>query len=95
VESAVLRLTPLARPLVPDALVPAFRRLVVGLFGFRRKQLVRGLRELTGWPPDRVLELVAAASAAPTDRPEVLTPHQFVALAGAVVDAGWPPAADL
>lgn len=95
VESAVLRLTPLAQPLVSDVLLPAFRRLVVGLFGFRRKQLVRGLRELTGWPPDRVLELVAAASAAPTDRPEVLTPHQFVALTGAVVDAGWPPAADL
>src|SRR6185295_17883690 len=36
VDSAVLRLTPLDSPLVPDAEIPMFRRLVVGLFGFRR-----------------------------------------------------------
>jgi 16S rRNA (adenine1518-N6/adenine1519-N6)-dimethyltransferase len=53
VDSAVLRLTPLAEPVVSDAELPAFRRLVVGLFGFRRKQLARGLRELTGWEPTR------------------------------------------
>ncbi len=48
VDSAVLRLTPLAEPLVEPAEQWSFRRLVVGLFGFRRKQMARGLRELTG-----------------------------------------------
>ncbi len=48
VDSAVLRLTPLAEPLIAGREVLPFRRLVVGLFGFRRKQLMRGLRELTG-----------------------------------------------
>jgi 16S rRNA (adenine1518-N6/adenine1519-N6)-dimethyltransferase len=95
VESAVLRLTPLAQPLVRDARVPAFRRLVVGLFGFRRKQLLRGLRELTGWPPERLQPLLEALRLEPTARPEVLTPAQFSALTDSVVDAGWEMRADL
>ena len=56
VDSAVLRLTPLADPLVEPAEQWSFRRLVVGLFGFRRKQMARGLRELTGWEAARVGE---------------------------------------
>ena len=56
-----LRLTPLAAPLVADAEVERFRRLVVGLFGFRRKQLGRGLRELTGWDAERVEAALALA----------------------------------
>jgi len=95
VESAVIRLTPLAEPLVTDARLPAFRRLVVGLFGFRRKQLLRGLRELTGWPPERVNALLAALRLDPTVRPEVLSPGQFSALTDSVVDAGWEMRADL
>ena len=59
VDSAVLRLTPLPDPLVTDAERESFRRLVVGLFGFRRKQLLRGLRELTGWDAARVSEVLA------------------------------------
>jgi len=95
VESAVLRLTPLAEPLVADSLLPAFRRLVVGLFGFRRKQLVRGLRELTDWPAERVQGVLAALGLDPAARPEVVTPHQFVALTISVVDAGWLSDANL
>jgi 16S rRNA (adenine1518-N6/adenine1519-N6)-dimethyltransferase len=95
VESALLRLTPLGEPLVPDTLVPTFRRLVVGLFGFRRKQVVRGLRELTGQPADAVLGLLSAVGVEPGLRPEVLSPHHFVALTRAVVDAGWGLGADL
>ena len=54
VDSAVLRLTPLEEPVVSDAEVAPYRRLVVGLFGFRRKQMGRALRQLTGWPPEVV-----------------------------------------
>jgi 16S rRNA (adenine1518-N6/adenine1519-N6)-dimethyltransferase len=89
VDSAVLRLTPRAQPLVTPAEQPGFRRLVVGLFGFRRKQLARGLRELTGWDPARVASVLARAAVAPDARPEVLTPAAFVRLLHALVDGGW------
>jgi 16S rRNA (adenine1518-N6/adenine1519-N6)-dimethyltransferase len=89
VDSAVLRLTPLATPLVTAAERPAFRRLVVGLFGFRRKQLGRGLRQLTGWDADRVHALLARTGIGAEERPEVLAPPGFAALLRALVDEGW------
>lgn len=91
VDSAVLRLTPLPDPLVSDELIPSFRRLVVGLFGFRRKQLTRGLREFTGWPADRVAALLGAAGIEPTDRPEAVPPAGFAGLHRRLIDAGWAP----
>lgn len=91
VDSAVLRLIPVADPLVDAAEQWRFRRLVVGLFGFRRKQLARGLRELTGWDPGRAGEALAKASLATDVRPETLTPAQFAALHRVLVDGGWAP----
>jgi 16S rRNA (adenine1518-N6/adenine1519-N6)-dimethyltransferase len=89
VDSAVLRLRPLARPAVSDADRHAFRRLVVGLFGFRRKQLVRALRELTGLGPDAAGDVLARARLAADVRPEMLGVPEFTALLAALVDAGW------
>ena len=89
VDSAVLRLTPLADPLVSDAEVEPFRRLVVGLFGFRRKQMVRGLRELTGWDPERVEDALGRAEIESRVRPETVAPARFAALLRALVDGGW------
>jgi 16S rRNA (adenine1518-N6/adenine1519-N6)-dimethyltransferase len=89
VDSAVLRLTPLAEPLVPDGERGRFRRLVVGLFGFRRKQLLRGVRELTGWEPARALAALERAGVEAAARPETVTPERYVALLGALVDEGW------
>lgn len=80
VDSAVLRLTPLMNPLIADVEVLPFRRFVVGLFGFRRKQLVRGLRELTGAEAPRVLGWLSSAEIEPTRRPQELTPPDFVRL---------------
>jgi 16S rRNA (adenine1518-N6/adenine1519-N6)-dimethyltransferase len=91
VDSAVLRLTPLDTPLVSPAEQGSFRRLVVGLFGFRRKQVGRGLRELTGWDAQRVGTALAHAGIAPDVRPEVLPPATFVRLHRALVDGGWAP----
>lgn len=91
VDSAMLRLTPLAQPLVGDEEVEPFRRLVVGLFGYRRKQIGRGLRELTGWDADRVEGTLALAGIAPTVRPETVAPAQLAALLRALVDGGWTP----
>ena len=89
VDSAVLRLTPLDQPLVSDAERESFRALVVGLFGFRRKQLLRGLRELTGWTAERLAESLSTLGLAGTVRPEVLTPAEFVRLHRGLVDGGW------
>lgn len=91
VESAAVRIVPLAEPLVKDAEVAAFRRLVVGLFGFRRKQLVRGLRELTGWPAERVTGALERAGLAASARPETVGPGGFAALLAVLIDGGWRP----
>ena len=91
VDSAVLRLTPLPDPLVTQREQPVFRRLVVGIFGFRRKQLLRGLRELTGWDPERVSAVLSHASLPGAVRPEVLSPGDFAVLLRALVDGGWTP----
>jgi 16S rRNA (adenine1518-N6/adenine1519-N6)-dimethyltransferase len=89
VDSAVLRLTPLAEPIVANEEVEPFRRLVVGLFGFRRKQLGRGLRELTGWEAERVEAALALAGIDASGRPETVSPAAFAALLRALVDGGW------
>jgi 16S rRNA (adenine1518-N6/adenine1519-N6)-dimethyltransferase len=89
VDSAVLRLTPLAAPIVRDDEVESFRRLVVGLFGFRRKQLRRGLRELTGWGAERVDAALSRAGIDATARPETVAPPGFAALRRVLVDGGW------
>lgn len=90
VDSAVLRLTPLDTPLVADSERAPFRRLVVGLFSFRRKQLLRGLRELTGWEAQPVSELLQRLGLDETARPETFAPEQFAALLRGLVDGGWP-----
>ncbi len=89
VDSAVIRLVPRPEPLVSDAALPGFRRLVTGLFGLRRKQLVRGVRQLTGWDAQRALQLLARLGLTPTARPETLAPADFVALHRGLVDEGW------
>jgi 16S rRNA (adenine1518-N6/adenine1519-N6)-dimethyltransferase len=90
VDSAVIRLTPLAAPVIDDPDVPLFRRMVTGLFGFRRKQLSRALRELTHWPSHPVQAMLERLQIEGRLRPEVLTPGQFAALFRELVDGGWP-----
>jgi 16S rRNA (adenine1518-N6/adenine1519-N6)-dimethyltransferase len=91
VDSAVLRMTPLAEPLVTDVERESFRAMVVGLFGFRRKQLRRGLRELTGWDAEKVSDLLERCGITGTVRPEVLPPAEFARLHRTLVDGGWQP----
>jgi len=80
VDSAVVRLTPLASPPLADDQVPSFRRFVVGLFGFRRKQLIRGIRELASLPAERVAAILDQVGITKETRPQELTPGQFIAL---------------
>ncbi|MGH7653499.1 MAG: 16S rRNA (adenine(1518)-N(6)/adenine(1519)-N(6))-dimethyltransferase RsmA [Gemmatimonadaceae bacterium] len=80
VESAVLRIVPRAAPLVVRGEESSYRGMVVGAFGFRRKQMRRVLRELWGLSAaeaDGVLERAQIDAAA---RPEVLSPDDFARL---------------
>jgi len=73
VRSAVIRLTPLAQPLVMDVEVAPLRRFVTACFSHRRKQLknaVPGMKEAD----------LRALGFDPTIRPERLPPEAFVRL---------------
>jgi len=80
VESAVIRITPLATPLVAADEEDAFRVMVVGAFGMRRKQMARVVRELWDLSAEQAQTLLAEAGITPSDRPEVLSPADFVRL---------------
>ena len=80
VQSAVIRLRPLARPLVDASRVPAFRAFVAACFSLRRKQLRHILRSITGRAADVVEAELATLGLEPQARPETLAPERFVAL---------------
>jgi 16S rRNA (adenine1518-N6/adenine1519-N6)-dimethyltransferase len=80
VESAVLRIVPLAEPLVTEREESAYRAMVVGAFGFRRKQMQRVIRELWDLGAEEAAGILARAGIEPAARPEVLTPGDFARL---------------
>jgi 16S rRNA (adenine1518-N6/adenine1519-N6)-dimethyltransferase len=80
VDSAVVRITPLATPLISPEEEHPFRLLVQGAFGMRRKQMRRVLRSLYGIPAEVAEEILAAANIDPEVRPETLSPAQFAIL---------------
>ncbi len=85
VDSAVVRLTPRApgqRP--PDG--RRFRRMVVGLFGARRKQLVRGLQTGLGFSAEAARRVAERSGLDPTRRPETFSVAEFRDLELVVVD---------
>lgn len=85
VESAVVRIEPLRVPLVTDAELSQFRRLVAGLFGARRKQLIRALRTI-GLSLEDARRAAVALGVEGTRRAETLAPREFVALHRYLVD---------
>jgi 16S rRNA (adenine1518-N6/adenine1519-N6)-dimethyltransferase len=80
VESAVVRITPRAEPLIAPEEERPFRTLVQGAFGMRRKQMRRVVRSLYALDAEQADALLASAGIEPADRPEVLSVEQFVAL---------------
>jgi 16S rRNA (adenine1518-N6/adenine1519-N6)-dimethyltransferase len=84
VESAVVRITPRATPLVGVESLPAFRAFVQAAFGLRRKQMLRVLRTVRGVSPDQALAFLQQAGIDAVARPEVLTPADFARLFGLV-----------
>lgn len=80
VDSAVLRLTPRPDPLVRPEEEEAFRTLVQGAFGLRRKQMRRVVRTLFDLDAAGANARLASAGIDPEARPETLTPTDFVRL---------------
>lgn len=80
VESAVVRLTPLAQPLVTADSLAAFRTFVQAAFGQRRKQMVRVLRSVRGLSPAESLAVLEKAGIESAARPEVVSPERFARL---------------
>jgi 16S rRNA (adenine1518-N6/adenine1519-N6)-dimethyltransferase len=80
VRSAVVRLTPLAEPLVAPAEQGALRAFVTACFARRRKQLRNVLAGVRGWAPGTAVAVLEGLGIDPTARPETLAPREFVAL---------------
>ena len=88
VESAVVRLVPRAQPLAANHVEEnRARELIRAVFQRRRQQIQRSLREFLGLEQSAVSHQLSAASIAPTERPENLSPEQFITLARV-----WPTA---
>src|SRR6476620_9065334 len=77
VESAVVRITPLAEPLLPTSEEGPLRKLVQGAFGMRRKQMRRVLRTLRSLDADAADAQLQRAGIDPEVRPETLSVEQF------------------
>jgi len=80
VESAVVRLTPRSRPLVPLESLASFRSFVQAAFGQRRKQMQRVMRSIRSISTEDATRILAETGIDPTARPEVISPKQFAAL---------------
>ena len=80
VTSALVRLTPLAQPLVAPEEGAAFRAFVTACFTRRRKQLRNVAMAVTGRSAAVVAAGLAALGVDPAVRPETLPPDVFVRL---------------
>lgn len=80
VDSAVIRVTPLATPVVSEELETRFRSFVVAAFGLRRKQLVRVVRTISALSAEQAKAAIVACGLTADVRPEVLSAEQFARL---------------
>jgi 16S rRNA (adenine1518-N6/adenine1519-N6)-dimethyltransferase len=80
VESAVIRITPLEKPIVPEAELESFRTFVLAVFGMRRKQIGTILRSVWSRSLGDVTRVLGEAGIDPKARPETLSPEQLAAI---------------
>ena len=86
VDSAMIRVSPTHPPPMSPEEEAALRHLVRAAFQWRRKQLGKILRDHQdlGYDADVAAAALQRVGASLSDRPERLTPEQFVALSGAL-----------
>lgn len=80
VDSAVVRITPRADPVIRTDEETAYRLFVQSAFTFRRKQLGRVLRNVLGLSAEAAVAMVEQCGLTPDLRPEVLSPDDFANL---------------
>jgi 16S rRNA (adenine1518-N6/adenine1519-N6)-dimethyltransferase len=80
VESAVVRVTPLAEPAVTADEEAGFSAFVIAAFSQRRKQLGSIIRSIASVETSSAAALVVASGLDPRARPETLGPSQFARL---------------
>jgi 16S rRNA (adenine1518-N6/adenine1519-N6)-dimethyltransferase len=82
VDSAVVRIRPLAPPPLSEEEEKRLRTLVRAAFQWRRKQMGKILRDHPdlGLPPEQLQAAAEAAGVSVRDRPERLSPEAFIAL---------------
>jgi 16S rRNA (adenine1518-N6/adenine1519-N6)-dimethyltransferase len=80
VESAVLRITPRADPVITAEEEDDFRKLVIGAFGLRRKQMRRVLRTLWSLNAEEADAVLARAGIGAAVRPETLGASEFATI---------------
>lgn len=83
VDSSVIRITPHAQSALGEGEQPGFRTFVQSLFSQRRKQIgtiLRGLPPSASGVPAVTLGALAKLDIPATERPERLSPAQFLAL---------------
>jgi 16S rRNA (adenine1518-N6/adenine1519-N6)-dimethyltransferase len=84
VDSAVIHIIPRDAPLVAPDRIVAFRRLVTSLFSYRRKRMLKALREATGLDAVHAAAVLQRAGIDPDIRAEVVPIEGFVKLLGAL-----------
>jgi len=86
VDSAIIRVKPIHPPLMSEAEEAALRKLVRATFQWRRKQLGKILRDHQelGYDADTAAAALESAGTSPSERPERLSPAQFIALSAAL-----------
>jgi 16S rRNA (adenine1518-N6/adenine1519-N6)-dimethyltransferase len=92
VESAVVRLTPREHPAIAPAREARFRAFVQEAFSYRRKQMRRVVRELTGLDAPAAEAALRDCGIDPATRPETLAPETFAALLDRLEPAAGGPA---
>jgi 16S rRNA (adenine1518-N6/adenine1519-N6)-dimethyltransferase len=80
VESAVVRIEPLANPVIAPGEEESFSRFVLDAFGMRRKQLRRVIRSLWNLSAGDADAILRRCAIDPTARPETLSPEDFARL---------------
>ncbi|HEY8795525.1 MAG TPA: 16S rRNA (adenine(1518)-N(6)/adenine(1519)-N(6))-dimethyltransferase RsmA [Gemmatimonadaceae bacterium] len=84
VDSAVVRVTPRADPVVPAGMEERFRTFVQAAFALRRKQMRRVVRTIAERSAADAEAALAACRIDPDTRPETLSADQFYALGRAL-----------
>jgi 16S rRNA (adenine1518-N6/adenine1519-N6)-dimethyltransferase len=84
VDSTVVRITPHTPPRLDPEVELALRSLTRTLFGQRRKQLQKTLRDARGLTAPQLERIASVTGLDLRVRPEALSPHELIALAEAV-----------